>query len=60
MSLGLDVFEHLCATANQLERLRQDYPEGSPAWVALTTLVQELDRLIDELVRSEGLDEEDE
>jgi hypothetical protein len=59
MSLGLDVFEHLCGTANQLERLRTDYCEGSSAWTALTQLVQALDALIDELVRSEGLGEDD-
>jgi hypothetical protein len=59
MSLGLDVFEHLCATANQLERLHQDYHEGSAAWTALTQLVQALDALIDQLVDSEGLEEED-
>jgi hypothetical protein len=59
MSLGLDVFEHLCATANQLERLRQDYGEGSAAWTALTQLVQALDALIDQLVGSEGLGEDE-
>jgi hypothetical protein len=58
LSLGLDVFEHLCATANQLERLRQDYCEGSSAWVALTQLVQALDALIDQLVDSEGFEDD--
>lgn len=58
-SLGLAVFHHLCAAGNALEALRNTCSPGSDAWVALCELMHGVDTLIDTLVESPPLEEDE-
>lgn len=59
MSLGLVIFEKLCATGNELEALKEVALPGSDTWCALTELVQAIDLCIDLLIDSAPLEEGD-
>jgi hypothetical protein len=51
VSVGLTLFDRLCASVHALESLRDAHcPPGSDQWAALTTLVYELETLIDTVV----------
>jgi len=56
---GLAAFDILCTCGNELAALRDSCHEGSDAWTGLTQLVQAVDCMIDTLVHSTGLEEED-
>ena len=56
MSLGLIVFQKLCDVGNALQCLRDQQTPGTDAWVGLEELVQGIDRLINQVVDSEGLE----
>jgi len=58
MSMGLAVFERLCATGNALDALRECALPGSDTWTALTEIIQAIDCWIDTLVDSAPLEEE--
>jgi hypothetical protein len=57
--LALAAFDILCACGNELAALRDACQEGGDAWTGLTQLVQAVDTMIDALVHSTGLEEED-
>ena len=54
-SLGLQLFDHLCAVGNALVLLRDQEAPCSDRWCDLTCLLLMLDESIDTLVRSSGL-----
>ena len=58
MSLGLEVFRVLCEAGNRLEALRDGTPPGSRPWCALTECLSSIDVLIDALVSSQGLEDD--
>jgi len=57
--LGLTLFDHLCAVGNALEAYRDTHAPASDAWTALTCILGLLDESIDLLVRSDGIDDEE-
>jgi hypothetical protein len=57
---ALAAFDILCACGNELQALRDEEREGSDPWTGLTELIQAVDGIIDGLVRSTGLDGDDE
>jgi hypothetical protein len=59
MSLALCLFNDLCGVGNALELLRDTYTPASDAWLWHTEVLGALDAAIDRLVRSRGLDEEE-
>jgi hypothetical protein len=59
MSTALALFEDLCAVGNALASYRDRFTPCSDDWTAVTCLLLALDAAIDRLVRSRGLDEED-
>lgn len=58
MSLAYRIFIDLCAVTNTFDQLREHYPPGSDGWVALCELVTVLDCLIDQLIDTDGIEEE--
>lgn len=60
MSLGLAVFHTLCEAGNALAAYREEVTlPGSDAWVALTEMLDTIDRCIDMLVESPALEKHD-
>jgi hypothetical protein len=59
MSLALALFKQLCDVGNALEYYRDLHAPGSDDWTALTEILGLLDLSIDRLVRSNGIDDED-
>lgn len=57
--ISLAAFDILCHCGNELTALRDECREASDAWTGLTQLVQAVDMMIDCLVRSTGLEEDD-
>jgi hypothetical protein len=55
MSIGLLLFDQLCAVGNALVLLRDREEPCSDRWCDLTCLILQLDATIDFLVRSRGL-----
>lgn len=55
MTLAFTVFSKLCDVANELDRMRQDYPQDSTPGMVLAAVVESLDAWIDFMVRSEGI-----
>jgi hypothetical protein len=58
-STGLLAFEILCRCGNELDALRETCLPGSDGWVGLTQLVQAVDTLVDAVVHSEGLEDDE-
>lgn len=54
-SVGLALFDQLCAVGNALALLRDQHEPCSDTWTAMTCLLLSLDGAIDMLVRSSGL-----
>lgn len=59
-STGLLAFAILCRCGNELDTLREACVPGSDGWVGLTQMTGVIDTLIDTLVYSDGLDEDEE
>jgi hypothetical protein len=59
-STGLLAFEILCRCGNDLDALREGCCPGSDGWVGLTQLVQVVDAMIDGVVHSDGLEDNEE
>ena len=55
-SVGLHLFQDLCAVGNALEALRDMYVPESDQWLWHTEVLGLLDETIDVLVHSEGLE----
>jgi hypothetical protein len=58
--LALALFHDLCVVGNALADYRDRHPPCSDDWTACTCILLTLDAAIDRLVRSQGLDAEDE
>jgi hypothetical protein len=54
-SVGLQLFQDLCAVGNALEALRDLYVPESDQWLWHTEVLALVDSSIDTLVHSEGL-----
>jgi hypothetical protein len=60
VSIALELFASLCAVGNALVLLRDQEAPCSDRWCDLTCLVLSLDAAIDRLVRSRGLEKDNE
>jgi hypothetical protein len=59
MSTGLCLFKKLCEVGNALEGLRDMYTPGTDQWLFHTEALAMLDEVVDLLVDSAGIDDED-
>ena len=58
-SLGLTLFKKLCEVGNAVEWLRDTYDPSTDAWLFHTEALAMLDEVVDLLVDSTGIDDED-
>jgi hypothetical protein len=58
-SIGLPLFQQLCAIGNLIEAWRDRYAPGSDEWLERTELLGMLDATIDLLVDSKGIGVDD-
>lgn len=60
MSVALTLFHDLCAVGTALAQVRDTFVPACNEWAALTCIILSLDNVIDRLVRSSGLEQDEE